>query len=122
MSRRQGGSHAAENSSGVALAGGAVLLDPGGERGAIDVLHHDVRQAELGRLSYRIDADHVGMGERGDGTGLSGESRVSARLGDEVGGEDLDRHQPLEGWVPGEKHCAHAAVPERPEQLIVGSQ
>ena len=74
----------------------AAPLDP--------VDHHDRRVAHL-RQRLR----------------LAHEARDGVRRG-ELGSQDFDGHQAIEGDLPGEVDGAHAAACELPHQLVVGRQ
>ena len=46
--------------------------------------------SQTGGLAHVVDADHVGVGDAGDGLCLANQSRTT--VADEVVVEDLDRH------------------------------
>jgi hypothetical protein len=77
------------------------------QRGAVEQLHREVRQAVVGDAVVE-DADGVGVGERRGGGGLALEPRGGGGVG-VVEPQDLHRDVALERAVPRAPHLAHAA-------------
>ena len=57
-----------------------------------------------------VDADDVRMGEAGGRAGLVAEAGVEIDRADQVVADQLHRHGPLERFVDGGVHRAHAAT------------
>ena len=74
------------------------------KRLALEQLHHQERHR---RSADVVDGADAGVIERGDGLGLALEALERLRRG-RVGGEDLDRDQPVEARVARAVDLAHA--------------
>ena len=85
--------------------------EPGGEGGALDVLHGDEDLAVA--LADFVDLDDVRVGQAGQRLGLAQQAGV-------VGGvQQLDRHASLEALVVGRIDHAHPALAEPAEDREV---
>ena len=97
-----------------------LLVDEVAQGGAVDQLHHDVRDAVV--VAGVVGGDDVGMREPGRGDGLVAEADAGAVVGREVGAEDLDRHPAREHRVVGDPHGGHAAAGERRHESVAAAE
>ncbi len=91
--------------------GKRALLQPLGERLAIDVFHDEVDDPVL--LAHVVDRADVGMVQRGDGSRLALEPRAPLRIGHERRSHHLDRDRAIETCVPRAIDLAHPPRAER---------
>jgi hypothetical protein len=94
-----------------------LLLQHVLERGAGDVLHHEI--VEPAFALDAVDRDDVGVVELGGGLRLLLEALDDVRVLGDVGRQDLDGHLPVQGQVLGEEHRAHAALAEHALELVL---
>ena len=85
----------------------AVAVDPLLERPAGDVGHDEVGQSLL--LVDGVDGHDVVVADRGRRPRLAGESPTRGGTDRELGGEDLECHEPVQGRVERLEHHAHPA-------------
>ncbi len=94
------------------------------ERGAVYVLHHDVRDGDpvdvvLARV---VDRDDRGMVERGGRLGLPAEPGLEGRVAREVRAQRLHRHGAAEAGVMREVDLRHATAAEHLAQLVPAAE
>ena len=88
------------------------------ELGAVDEAHRDVQLA--GDLAGVVDGDDVRVVDRGGQPRLAQEALAEALVLGELGGEDLQRHRPLECEVVGAVDDAHPAAADQRFQPVAG--
>ena len=91
-------------------------LEAGGERLALEILHHQV--VDVAVAADVVHHADVRMGERGHGARLALESQPSLGIRGEILRQDLDGDRPIEPRVAGLVDLAHAAGAERRLKLI----
>ncbi len=116
VSRRQpgGGLHADAND--LRQLERPFPVDPFLQRLARDVLHHQVRQA-VG-LFHRMDRDDMVVGHRGGGLGLAQEAFAGNAAGRQLGGQHLDGHDTMQGWIERLQHDPHPAPTDLGQHFI----
>ena len=82
-----------------------------------DVLHHEVGHA-LRQGVHGVDRDNVFMNDGGGRLGLAGEATAGGPGGGHPGGEQLDRHQAIQGAVAGQEDHPHAAPSNQSQDII----
>jgi len=78
---------------------------------------HDDEVDSLSRLDL-VNGDDVGVVEGGGGAGLLDEAGAAVRVGEAIGGQDLDRDLAAEAGVAGAVDLAHAPGAEGGEHLV----
>ena len=81
-----------------------------------NVIHHQVRDRVI---LDGVDADHVVVANGGRGAGLTQESLPRRGGGRYLRRENFDRHHAAHHRMLGLKNMAHAALPERVDDLII---
>ena len=66
-----------------------------------------------------VDGGNVGVIQRGQHLGLALEAGQALLVAGEHGGQDLDRHVPVQGVVGRPPHRPHAALPDLRRQAVV---
>ena len=82
---------------------------------AVHKLHHQVKQA-VG-LAEIVDGDNAGMAQLGQRFRFDGETLGEAGVLFALRGEDLDRHQPVQRFLPRLIDHAHPAAPETFQEI-----
>ncbi len=88
------------------------------ELGALDVAHGDVQLA--GDLAGVVDGDDVRVVDRGGQPRLAQEPLAEALVLGELGGEDLQRDQPLEREIVGAVDDSHPAAADQRLDSVAG--
>ncbi len=91
-------------------------VDPVLERLAGDVLHDEVRQPARGVDG--VDGDDVVVTDRRGGLALAGEPAAGRGARGQLGGEDLDRHEPIQRRVERLEDHTHPAAADDVDDLI----
>ena len=106
---------------GQGLLGGeaAGMLDLA-QVAAIHELHHEVMQ--VARPPKVMDGDDVGVAQAGQRTGFAVEPLGKPRVTGCGRGQDLQRHQPVQGRLARFIDSAHAALADEAEDFKVGKE
>ncbi len=72
---------------------------------------HDEEHETIGFLD-RVDRDDIRVGQAGCCPGLAEKALPEPRVLSEIGREELDRHEAIEGHIPSKEDDAHTASPE----------
>jgi hypothetical protein len=91
---------------------------PGPDAVAIDQLHGQEDLAAV--LADLVDRDHVGMGQLGQRPRLAPDQLAglgAAPLRRGTDAQQLDRHRPVQLWIPGPVDRAHATLSEHLDHL-----
>ena len=83
---------------------------------------HGDEQRAVGGLVDLVDGADVGVIEGGGGARLAQEAPLVLLAGAALGGEELERHRPVELEVDRLVDHAHAAAPEAIEDPVVGDR
>ncbi len=92
-----------------------TLCDPGVEPFTFGQLHDE--EVAAGDLFEGVDRRDAGVVQGGEGAGLALETGDPVLVLEELLGEDLDRHVPLELRVAGPVNLPHSPRAERGEDL-----
>jgi hypothetical protein len=93
-----------------------ALLQPVGQRLALETLHDEKRHALL--VTDVVECADVGMGELRDRARFTIEAFAELRIVGERLGKNLDGDCPIEAGVAGLVHLAHATGPKPGKDLV----
>jgi hypothetical protein len=82
---------------------------------AVHELHQEV--IEFAGLTKVVNGHDVRMAQPGERTGFAGETFSESGVATRVLGQDLERHQSIEGLLPGFVNGTHAAIADELEDI-----
>ena len=112
--------HLSRDRERLGLRQGPALAQQRRERGAVDEVHDQEREAVL--LGEVADADDVAVGDASADAGLVAETPQDVLVRDAVGAEDLERHLLAEVLVDGAVDGAGAALADQVDDPIAAGQ
>ena len=101
---------------GPAKLEGAVPVQSLLEGHAADIVHDEVRHPL--RFVHGVDRYHVVVYHRGGRLGFPHKALACGRAGGELGRQNLDRHETIEGAIEGLEDHSHAALADTVHNLI----